>query len=191
MSDIAQALAKAKERVGHTTAPFLAGKAVPSMPAVSPEREAAIRKARRTQRFWLTLICVALPLTAFVLWSNLSRAPSVTVPMALSDGASPGASVQATTETARPAASGPTPVPTAASSVTTATASPSLRPDIAATVASLVVSATLSGENPRVVIAGKSYRVGDTVQGEIRFVGIADGQLRFADSRGAVYVRRF
>ncbi len=191
MSDIAQALAKAKERVGHTTAPFLAVKAVPVAAAVSPERVAAIRKARRTQRFWLTLICVALPLTAFFLWSNLTPSPSVSAPAALTVGTAPRVTGQATPEVARSVAGAVPPAPTVANTSQVSSASPALRPEIAATVAGFVVSATLAGENPRVVIGGKSYRAGDTIQGEIRFVGIADGQLRFADSRGAVYVRRF
>ncbi len=192
MSDIAQALAKAKERVGHTTAPFLAGG--PAVPVeLNPKRDELLRKARRQQRFWLTLGAIAIPLTAFILWINVTAKPETSKPappptVKVANSSTPPTSAPSTTETNSPATSTTRPAATIAPPPLT---SPVLRAEIAASVAAFAVSAVMAGETPRVVIDGRSYRAGETIQGEIRFVGVVDGQLHFVDSRGAIYARRF
>ncbi|MBC8012367.1 MAG: hypothetical protein H7067_19980, partial [Burkholderiales bacterium] len=59
------------------------------------------------------------------------------------------------------------------------------------TVNTLVISAVLPGDQPRLMHKGRIVQVGDTLEGELIFAGIQDGQLVFNDRRGAIYVRRY
>jgi pyruvate/2-oxoglutarate dehydrogenase complex dihydrolipoamide acyltransferase (E2) component len=186
MSDIAQALAKAKERTGHTTAPFLASGVGPSPAGARPTAsEIALRKARARQRFWVTLVIIALPLTGFVLWMRLgdedaaSKAAAGPVPAGAESVVA--SHPPATAEPARPAPSGPPAV------------NPAATPDVRliAAVNELSISAVIPGNPTRIMLSGRVVRAGDVAEGELVFVGIADGMLQFSDSRGALYTRRY
>lgn len=177
MSHIAQALAKAKERTGHTTAPFMTPGGVLPPPGMdrSAASAAAIRQAQKRQRFWLVLALVSLPLTAFIFWTQArslfaSKPPAdTTVPVA-----KPVAAAPATT----PAV----PVPVVA---------PVPRPEIAQAVSSLAISAVMPGDPVRIMLAGRVIRAGQSIDGGLTFRGIADGQLQFTDASGALYTRRY
>lgn len=188
MSDIAQALAKAKERTGTTTAPFMTpgmASGQPALPDRSAASAAALRKARNTRRFWAILVGISLPLTAFVLWSRLkpeatpgpAAASAHSTTHAGSNSTGPGGSATATSTAPRP------PV--------TSNLPSTPRPEIATLVSALSISAVMPGDPPRIMLAGKVIRAGDIAEGELIFSGIADGQLRFTDSKGAVYTRRY
>lgn len=192
MSKIAAALAKAKERTGTTTAPFLVG--TPGggglLPPASGEKEALLRKARRTQRFWLILTSVVAVITTFLIWQRLtpdkSRATAVaSSPPPLSAPASePAAPAHAPLALPPPKndPAGTTPAP---ARVVPPNA------ELYRTVNALVISAVLPGDQPRLMHKGRIVQIGDTVEGELVFAGIQDDQLVFNDRRGAIYVRRY
>ena len=50
-----------------------------------------------------------------------------------------------------------------------------------------------SGENPRIMLNGESYAVGDRVdlKTDLRFVGMQNGKLLFRDKNGIVYAKSF
>lgn len=57
----------------------------------------------------------------------------------------------------------------------------------------LHIDGVREGERPMIIIAGKSYVVGDIVQAEtgLKFDGLRDGRLAFRDSQGIVYLKSF
>jgi hypothetical protein len=172
MSDIIQALAKAKERAGHPSPPF----AAPGSSQVPTNRAFILGRARNTRRFWIILACVSLPLTAFVLWMRLAEfgisIPSFTRP-ATHISSSPSSS----------ASSGSRPAPVVVE--------PLQDPTLAQTVARLPISAVLRGNPPRIMLGSKVVRVGELAEGELVFAGMVEDQLKFTDARGAVYLRRY
>jgi hypothetical protein len=181
MSQIAQALAKAKERTGQTAAPFLA----PGAPApVSPAERAtvsatALRQAKNRQRFWMILGLVTLPLTGFIVWSQLreSMKPDDSAPSGIV--ATSGPSSQPSVAPVRQS-DAPPPVKVVAP-----------RPELAQAVANLAISAVTPGDPAKMVLGGRVVRAGQTLDGGLTFVGIVDGQLQFTDATGAVYLRRY
>lgn len=188
MSQIAQALAKAKERTGHTTAPFMTPGSTPGHPVASngAATAAAKPKTRNPQIFWLIVGCVSLPLTGFVLWSQLGNEAPASAP-ALPPSASAEGSTTPAKNAPAPSSAKPAPRP----SVATSGATPTQRPEIAALVASLPISAVMPGDPPRIMLSGRVVRVGQIVDGELTFAGIADSQLRFTDAKGVVYTRYY
>lgn len=190
MSQIAQALAKAKERTGQTTAPFLVPGA--AIPAIEAERAAAsaaaIRSAKIRQRFWGAIIAVALPLTAFVVWtqfrsaskpgSDSGRAPSGET---AGEGTAHGAAAHTTTTGAQTKHGGEAP------------GAGAQRLEVIQQVNSLAISAVMPGDPPRIMLAGRVVRAGQLIEGAggLTFTGIADGALRFTDSNGVVYTRYY
>ena len=193
MSQIAHALAKAKERTGHTTAPFMIPGTVPPPAPADTARATAIRKARNTQRFWLILGVVAIPLIAAVIWMRLREiAPNPSAgdanvaliassESASSPSVSGGSGFERTSPGSAPKSgtSAKTPAPVAP------------RTELIQLVAALPISAVMPGEPPRIMLAGRVVRAGQLAEGELTFAGIADGQLRFTDAKGAVYTRYY
>lgn len=200
MSKIAEALAKAKERTGHTTAPFMSG--APVAPALMSEKKAAaLRKARRVQRFWLVLSSVALVLTVVIIWTRLDEAKQGGVPEPAAGAATAASGERA--PTANPA--GPSRVelvteapvavvlPAEGGETAGANGSAGAAPkvELQAEVNALVFTAVMPGERPRVMYKGRIVGVGERVEGELVFAGIHDGRLVFNDARGAIYTRRY
>lgn len=196
MSQIAQALAKAKERTGHTNAPFMTPGSAAARNASADSAAAsaaAIRKARNTQRFWLILGCVCLPLTGFVLWSQLKKdAAPAPVPAATILPASVSApSVDPTSAKTSAGGVAPSSVKPAVRPAATPTPASGQRPELISLVASLPVSAVMPGDPPRIMLAGRVVRAGQVAEGELTFSGIGDGQIRFTDAKGVVYTRYY
>lgn len=217
MSKIAEALAKAKEQTGHTTAPFLRGEAPANSGTISDTKLAILRKAKRARIFWMVLAPCSLALTLFVLWSRWDEIfPAAPAPAP--EPAAPGLSAPVKTTPTQAAAPEqaevvahtgrvvvdapvavvlpPAPDPTAsAAGPTDAPAPPPPaippRPEIAVAVGNLVFTAVMPGEKPRLMYRGRVVGVGERVEGEIIFAGIVNGSLVFNDSRGAVYTRRY
>jgi hypothetical protein len=178
MSQIAQALAKAKERAAQTTAPFLQSGAGPSAASA-----ATLRKAKNTRVFWRVLVGVALPLTAFILWTRLAPkgAAHKVGELATAHSTDLGSSHKS-------APSGTTPGVSTAQSH--ANAAPP-RPELMAAVAALPISAVIPGDPARILLEGRVVRAGEVVEGQLVFADIVDDQLRFTDARGAIYTRRY
>lgn len=201
MSKIAEALAKAKERTGHTTAPFMSGAPVASPEAVA-KKEAAFRRARRIQRFWLVLSSVALVLTALIIWTRLDEMKIVRVGEA-EDGAAGISDVRGAASVANPV--GPSRVelvneaPVAVvlppgngeATGANALAGPAPKAELQAAVNALVFTAVMPGERPRLMYKGRIVGAGERVEGELVFAGIHDGRLVFNDANGAIYLRRY
>lgn len=196
MSEIANALAKAKERTGQTSAPFLVPGATPS--GIDPTRAAAaaaaIKKAKRQQAFWVILITIALPATGYIIWTRLR--PEKTETVAVNAHPEPALSpIQPTVEVpVYPTDSTvQTPSPGTPTQPVVTTPKPSVAPraDFMTRVANYAITAVMPGEPPRVVVSGKVVRVGQTVDADLTFAGISEGQLVFTDTRGAVYTRRY
>lgn len=186
MSKIAEALAKAKERTGTSTAPFIAGHP-PSVPGGGPSDPATARilkKARDRQRVWIALLTVAVALTAFVLWDQLRGVRDLLA----KDEAQPELPVDANPYSTDPFAS-PVDAADAPASPPANLAAP--RPELYDTVNLLVITAVLPGERPRLMYEGRIIAVGDTVSGELTFAGIHEGRVIFRDQRGALYARRY
>lgn len=181
MSEIAQALAKAKERTGQTAAPFLG--AGPSAPPFAADRSAAsttaLRQARNRQRFWLIVGLVALPLTGFIVWTQLRGL-----------AAPPPASAPHKTN-GELAAGSPPPTSPAGSAASLPARAPTPRPELTQAVANLAISAVTPGDPARIVVAGRVIRAGQNVDGGLTFAGIVDGHLHFTDAAGALYTRRY
>jgi hypothetical protein len=200
MSKIAEALAKAKERTGTTTAPFLTGRSgPPGLPPPTPgNKDALLRKARRTQLFWLVLTSVAAVITGFVLWQRLAPEKRPATAPAGAQPASSPSTAHAPTSTA------PVPTPSAPAAAHVATTAPAgaqpapaparaIPPnaELYNTINTLVISAVLPGAQPRLMHKGRIVQVGEPIEGELVFAGLQDGQLMFTDRRGAVYLRRY
>lgn len=190
MSKIAEALAKAKERTGTTTAPFLVPGGVGASNPDAPEAKAkakALRKARNTQLFWIILLSVSAVLTALVIWNRLKTA--ALLPSEPPVVASDPAPAESPPIVAAPGPVTPTSGPVSTVPVTNTAAAP--RADLYNTVNALVITAVLPGESPRLMHQGRIVAVGEPVEGELVFRGVQDGKLVFQDRRGAVYLRRY
>ena len=174
MSQIAQALAKAKERTGQTTAPF----AIPgaSAPPFGPDRAAALKQAKRRQRFWIILGLVLIPLTSFVVWIQVRGMLAPSPPDA---PAKLSARAQETAPAQMAAPVEPSKAPAAP------------RPELIQAVANLAISAVTPGDPAKIVLGGRVVRAGQSLDGGLTFVGIVDGQLHFTDAAGALYTRRY
>lgn len=191
MSDIAQALAKAKARTGHTVTPFTAAGTL-SPPRATPHgtsSAAALRRAKTRQRFWMILGVIALPLTGFVLWSQLG-APAVATPAPLH------VADQTDTVAAAPFSSPPAAImakpPRAAARPTAATEiNEEARRRVARLVADLPISAVMPGEPPRIMLSGRVVRAGEAADKDLVFLGVSEGLLQFADASGTIYSRRY
>lgn len=169
MSQIAHALAKAKERTGLTTAPFAA-------PGQTGKPVAPV-KVKNTQRIWVALLSIVIVVGGLSIWYSgrlsLEPEPAVTTPR------------PATSSTAKPA-------------VGNSTASPGpvvieaqARPEIQDTINALVISAVMPGQQPRIILQGRVVNVGQPVDGTIIFSGIKADRLVFTDEEGATYLRRY
>ncbi len=174
MSDIAQALAKAKQRAGASATPFQTPGVPVSAPVPrNPASEAALRKAKVRQRFWWLLSLIALPLTGFVIWMQINAAQAENL-----IAAQARAELPATTAGEPSLASFPS------------TTDPLLDAQRSLQVAELSISAVMPGDPARIVVAGRIIREGELVDGGFTFIGISEGVLRFSDATGAVYSRR-
>lgn len=197
MSEIANALAKAKERTGQTSAPFMMPGAAPAAidPARAAAAAAAIRKARRTQRFWFILIAITLPATVYLVWSRLR--PNSDAKITLSEEASAVGSGTTSPEPVGDSVTGhgqnPGSVGTSSQAPVTTPAAPlpTPRADLMARVSDLSVAAVTPGNPPRIVIAGRIIRQGQALDADLTFSDVTNGQIIFTDGRGAVYVRRY
>lgn len=172
MSQIAEALAKAKERTGKGVLAAPEGAA-----SLSPDQ--VERDARRRQRLWVLVLAAALPLTGFVLWAKL-RDDTVVAPPA-----APAATANAGTQ-----AGGPE-WPSAPSPSAPAVQIPVQNPQTVQLVAGLAISAVMPGDPARIMLAGRVVRAGDAIDGGLVFSGVAEGQLRFTDANGVLYTRRY
>ncbi len=199
MSKIAEALAKAKERTGHTTAPFLLGTPAVSVDVLA-KKEAALRRARRMQRFWVALSSLALALTAFIIWTRLQDMKAARMSDTATEGAeavaSEAAPVSGAPSRVELVSEAPLPVvlPTASEEAGLARgeetpAAPRL--EVQAEVNALVFTAVLPGERPRLMYKGRIVGVGERVEGELIFAGVHEGRLVFNDAAGAIYLRRY
>ena len=197
MSEIANALAKAKERTGQTSAPFMVPGAasVAIDPARAAAAAAAIRKARRTQRFWFFLIAITLPATAVLVWTRLRPNPTseITLPDSGLSPASTNSDAGSSSNTAENISQSPgTTATTSQAQGTTPTShTPAPRPDLMTRVTALSVTAVMPGEPPRIVIAGRIIRPGQALDADLTFSTVSNGQIVFTDSRGAIYSRRY
>lgn len=169
MSQIAHALAKAKERTGLTTAPF----AAPGQPG----KPAAPVKVKNTQRIWVALLSVVIVVGGLSIWysGRLSVEPE-------SVATSPRPVVNTT--------------PKPGSGNSTASPGPVVieaqaRPEIQDTINALVISAVMPGQQPRIILQGRVVNVGQPVDGTIIFSGIKADRLVFTDEEGATYLRRY
>jgi hypothetical protein len=197
MSKIAEALAKAKERTGHTAAPFMTG--ATALPAeILARKEAALRRARRLQRFWLLLSSVALVLTGFILWTQFSQedyAGGRDVPAAGAQVSEPAPNSLVQSSRIELVTEAPVPVvlPTETSEVPESGegAGPAPRLELQTMVNDFVFTAVMPGERPRLMFNGRIVGVGERVAGELVFAGIHHGRLVFNDAQGAIYLRRY
>ncbi len=187
MSKIAQALTKATERTGHTTAPFLTG-LPPAEPPGRASKEAELRKAKRRWGFWRVVAYVAFPLTVVVLWMQFGDALRQAVFPAGKSGKDLEAEV---------AAKSAEPAPVAATSAAAVVSGeeekggPKSPEQVQAQVQALVFTALMPGPRPRVVHLGRVIGVGDKVEDDLVFAGMEEGMLVFKDGAGTVYRRRY
>lgn len=172
MSQIAQALAKAKERTGLTTAPF----AVPGQ-GVKPS---APPQVKNNQRTWVVLLSIVVVVGGLSLWYSSgfgSSAPG---------GVSGGTAGDLASTTGAGAGSNGT-----ANSPRSGDMAPIPVPEIQDAINSLLISAVMPGEQPRIMFQGRVIGVGQPVDGNIIFAGIKSERLVFTDADGAVYLRRY
>lgn len=214
MSEIAEALAKAKQRTGHTSAEFLMGASAEAR-ALAEKKAALLRRARMRQRFWLVLSSVALVLTALLIGYRIFEIREADAAAAASAPAAAPAAVPAPAQVASPAGQArtqdvsPAPVlnqveridqaPVAVVLPPAAAAEPGVEPvrvvppraDLQAQINGWSFAAVMPGERPRLMYQGRVVGVGHRVEGEIVFAGIQGEWLVFNDSRGAIYQRRY
>lgn len=205
MSKIAEALAKAKERTGTTTAPFLIGARPPGPPGSpgspgpggpgEPPKPDKLRRARNKQRIWLTLLTIAAIITGLLLWKRLAEMRASSAPSRTPAAPAPEPS-------AAPAAPGSSDRPVSASSAVPANpdaqaappaANPAVQPraDTYDLVNNLSITAVLPGERPRLSYKGRIINAGEVIDHDLVFAGIREGRLVFLDARGATYTRRY
>lgn len=176
MSQIATALAKAKERPG-TQAPFMVGaNAGRSATAV------AAKKRFSANIIWAIVLACSVGTAGTVYW--MSRQTDET---ATAKSADPEAHAMPTTG---PAPANGTSV--APGTPTTPAAALARMTRNESAVRQLSISAVLPGEQPRIMANGKVYHVGDIIlPPEISFAGTDNGQLVFTDIAGNRFTRRF
>lgn len=182
MSKIAAALAKAKERTGTTTAPFITDQ-VAQRAALEKAKQESLRKANKRQHRWIVLLSIAAMLTAGLFWEKLKQ-PAVTPPQVIPE--------PAPVKEPEPEPVQPPPLnlpPRDGAAATMATPEPSS--DLYLSVNELVISAVLPGEKPRIMHQGRIINVGEKISGELVFAGVQDGQIVFNDQRGAIYLLRY
>lgn len=173
-------------------------------PAASPEavakKEAALRRARWIQRFWLVLSSVALVLTAIIIWTRLDEMKVVgAAKSADAEAASSGTASAPATPSRPPSRVEVVEAPVAvvlpvendgaAGKGANGIAAP--RAELQAAVNALVFTAVMPGERPRVMYKGHIVGVGQRLEGELVFAGIHDGRLVFNDANGAIYLLRY
>lgn len=189
MSKIAQALTKATERTGHTTAPFLTG-LPPAVPPGRESKEAELRKARRRWGFWRGVAFIAFPSTVFILWiqfGDLWRQTAAPVGKYKTELEAEAAAKSAESSLAQGPAAPAVPVVPGAEEK----AGPKPLEQVQAQVQALVFTALMPGTRPRIVHLGRVIGVGDRVGEDLVFAGIEEGMLVFKDGAGAVYRRRY
>ena len=165
-SQIANALSKARERTGLTSAPFM-------IPGHAP-KAAAIPKYKNTQRRWVIIMSIVMVVGGAFIWSSNQFGASEK-PVKEAPHATASASVQ-----------GPAATPDAPQQ-----SRPEPRAEIQDLVKSLVISAVMPGTVPRMIMQGRVIKVGEAVEQNLKFSGIKDGNLVFTDEFGAVYTRRY
>lgn len=193
-SEIANALAKARERIGQP--PDLAGGVPAPGPAAQNSRAAAsihlLRRAQNSRRFWVILVTLALPATCYILWLRIQEAKrnaaapepaDTSVPAEVRHAVLPPAPVY---PSAAPAAAAAALVPAADLAETT-----NLKPELMIVVANWTITAVMPGTPARIVIANRVIRAGEPVDEHLTFLGIANGQLYFSDKDRAIYGRRY
>lgn len=200
MSHIAAALAKSKGKdvpavtEDIPTSSPLAGVSRPpiSMPAMTGATDGAA--AKRKLIGGAVLAAVVLGGGAWFLFSR--RAPEATAPTvapAVAKSPQPANVVDFSKESAAttraPGPANPSAVPAGTPAIESE--APPLSEEIFAAVKNFSVSAVITGANPRVLIGGKTYHVGDQVAPGITLHEIRDGLLIFVDEAGGVYQRRF
>jgi hypothetical protein len=169
MSQIAQALAKAKERTGLTTVPFGA----PGQPG----KPVAPVKVKNTQRIWVALLSIVIVVGGLSIWYS-GRLSLEADPVATNPG-------PVTANTTKPAAGNAT------ATINPVVIDPQARPEIQDTINALVISAVMPGQQPRIILQGRVVNVGQPVDGTIIFSGIKADRLLFTDEEGATYLRRY
>jgi hypothetical protein len=172
MSQIAQALAKAKE---HTTAPFAApgshahaGKAV-----VAP-------KIKNTQRIWVVLLSFVIVFGGLSMWySGRTKLEPEGVDAVANAG-------QGDANAMTGAGAG-----ASASGSSARNLEPVARQDVQDAINALVISAVMPGQQPRIMLQGRVIEIGQPIDGTIVFSGIRADHLFFTDTVGVVYTRRY
>jgi len=174
-SEIAKALAKAKEHIGH-----------PSNLETAAFRQSKLA-AKNTKRFWIILTALAFPATAILLWTRLGS-PSV----ASVHPAEPAAVQPAPSEVTHPPAASVTPPPEVVLPPSTELAeSGDRKPELINVIASWTISAVIQGTPARIVVNNRIIRVGEAVDDQLTFIGISKGNLFFMDQNSATYCRRY
>ncbi len=179
MSQIATALAKAKERPV-TQAPFMV-----SGTAVQAKKPA--KKRVSANMIWGGVLVFSMSSAGALIWwnqaSDKSAAP-VTVEARPDD-------IPAYYSNNTTTANGTTlPLPATPQLSPAAMQARITRNENA--VRQLNISAVIPGEQPKIMANGRIYQIGDIViQPEISFSGTVDGQLVFTDPSGNRFTRRF
>lgn len=173
MSQIATALAKAKERPA-TQAPFM-------VTAAANRFTPPVPRHFSVNLIWgILLVMIVASAGALIWWTQRVDAPAH---VASSVGSIPDA--------------------TSSDQIVGAardlTATPQISPAMMAAritrnesaVRELNISAVLPGDSPRIMANGRIYHVGDIVLPEISFAGTDAGQLVFTDRSGNRFTRRY
>ncbi len=174
MSQIATALAKAKERPG-TQAPFMTG--APARPSAAA---VAAKKRFSANIVWGIVLACSIGTAGTVFWMsrNTKEVAVASAPSQVSDVIAP--------------VSAPSPGVIAAGTPTTPAAALARMTRNESAVRQLSISAVLPGEQPRIMANGRVYHVGDIIlPPEISFAGTDNGQLVFTDLAGNRFTRRF
>lgn len=179
MSKIAQALAKATERTGHTTAPFLTGMPPRELPG-RETKEAELRKARIRWRFWRFLAFTSFPITALILWLQFggTRNHKPDMPTTAAAEEFKSTSAMGAQNTNRVA-------------IQTDLKPDATREELQARVRAFVFTALMPGARPRVVYKGRVIEMGDHIDDDLIFGGLQNDQLIFKDAAGEIYLRRY
>lgn len=176
MSQIATALAKAKDRPG-TQAPFMVG-------ANAGRSAAAVAAKKRFSAniIWGIVLALSVGTAGTVYWMSRQADDA-----AVAEPAAPAASAVAALEPM--SANGGIVAP---GTPTTPAAALARMTRNESAVRQLSISAVLPGEQPRIMANGKVYHVGDIIlPPEISFAGTDNGQLVFTDTSGNRFTRRF
>lgn len=176
MSQIAQALSKAKERTGLTAAPFM----VPGAPAPKP---VPTKPIPNTQRAWVVMLSIIMVVGGVAIWYS----GVFSLDQFRSDDP-----VATTTSTATTQATSTNPATTTTTTGTTGTpAQTPVRTEIQDMVNSLLISAVMPGDQPRIMLQGRVVGVGQPVDTDLTFSGLKGDRLLFTDRDGGVYTRRY